>query len=265
MKQTLRNSLITCFRWLGLIELFKRRARKRGPLVRIVSFHDVRDHAWFAAVITMMKNEYRLLTVQDFEAENFSNDSINILLTFDDGYASWVDIVLPVLKEHNLEGLFFVSSGLLKAQKEDREEEFTEDRLLLRTKRNLLSFEGLKVLRDCGQVIGGHTKSHIRLAELSREEQQQEIQDDKQVLENFLGESLTHFAYPFGTGTDYTDKTTELAKEAGYEFIYTASSDWYTSDAQKNIPRLLLEEGQSLASVKDWLEGGYDILHHIKF
>jgi peptidoglycan/xylan/chitin deacetylase (PgdA/CDA1 family) len=65
--------------------------------------------------------------------------------------------------------------------------------------------------------IGSHTVTHRRLAQLSEKEQRDEIFGAKRSLEQVLGRPVETLAYPFGwKGTDYSDVSQKLVREAGY-------------------------------------------------
>jgi len=73
--------------------------------------------------------------------------------------------------------------------------------------------------------IGAHSINHRRLALLSEDDQREEISGAKHHLEEVLGRSVDTFAYPFGVeGSDYTRRTQELVKEAGFACAFSVRS-----------------------------------------
>jgi peptidoglycan/xylan/chitin deacetylase (PgdA/CDA1 family) len=170
IQRTIRNILIAFFRLSGIAFLYRTWAKKRGPLVRIVVFHDVTDESWFDAVITTLCHVYHVLTPEDFKEKRFMDDRINVLVTFDDGYASWEYHVVPILEKHGVKALFFINSGLLDVG-DDREasEKFMRDQLLI-SPRSALTWGGAKLLAREGHTIGSHAEHHVNLAELKRED-----------------------------------------------------------------------------------------------
>ena len=89
-----------------------------------------------------------------------------------------------------------------------------------------------------------------------------EIVDDKQTITASLRQSPRHFAYPFGRRVDFSEAARTLALRAEYTHLYTAESGFFRGDI-KNIPRTLVEKDQSIASVRRWVGGGYDIFPRI--
>ncbi|MEL6803987.1 MAG: polysaccharide deacetylase family protein [Bacteroidota bacterium] len=113
MKTKLRDVLIWFFFYSGLVFLYRQWKRRQGPLVRVVCLHDVPDREWFESFMQLLTTRYHLLSPQQFEEGSFHAEKINILLTFDDGYQSWVDVVLPTLDSYKVRAIFFINSGLL--------------------------------------------------------------------------------------------------------------------------------------------------------
>ena len=80
--------------------------------------------------------------------------------------------------------------------------------------------------------------NHPILKVLPEEQQQQEISRSKQQLEEWLGQSVQHFAYPNGVqGVDFDDTTTEIVIRSG--FASAVVTNWGVSDA--NTPPHLLK------------------------
>lgn len=81
-------------------------------------------------------------------------------------------------------------------------------------------YEGMtyKQLSEVGKnnllEVGGHTKTHPYLIQLSKDIQMHEISDSKIILTELTGKPIRYFAYP---GGEYNKETAELVKAAGYE------------------------------------------------
>ncbi len=70
-------------------------------------------------------------------------------------------------------------------------------------------------------TIGAHTVDHVRLRSRPEQEQIDTIVDSKVGLERFLGQSVSHFAYPFGSSEDFDDRTVKAVRSAGFETACT--------------------------------------------
>lgn len=259
-KHIVRDVVVWSIFILGFSKRYKKKLRKNGSLVRVLCFHDVPNAEPFGKLLQFLQENYNVITPEQFHCQVFSEDKINILLTFDDGYQSWTDVVMPVLEEYAVKGLFFVNSGLLDAAEEGRESTkvFVQNRLRLVQDYQIITWKGVEKLSAAGHTIGGHTVTHPNLAELEIADVRDEVFKDKKRLEGYLGVEILDFAYPFGTMSHYTSYTTNLVSEEGYEYIYTAEAAFWDGRANV-IPRTLMEYDKTKETVKIWIEGGYDI------
>lgn len=263
LKHRVRDFLIALFSILGIVFAYRLYMKRTGPLVRIVVFHDVQDTAWFEEVIKMLNKKYHLITPQEFRDKAFDRKNINVLLTFDDGYQSWVEVCAPILKKYTAKAIFFINSGLLDVSNDSlKVSEFMHNQLLISPKKPLTWDMAVELVAE-GHTIGGHTVTHPNLALLQSIDTEVEIATDKQRIEQVLGVQLLDFAYPFGRQNNYTSQTFDATLKAGYTFVYTATTGFVDVQNSKNIKRVCLEKNQPLQSVCSWIEGGYDVLHAI--
>jgi peptidoglycan/xylan/chitin deacetylase (PgdA/CDA1 family) len=87
-----------------------------------------------------------------------------------------------------------------------------------RSTHRTLGTEELRLLaRDRLIEIGAHTVTHPVLSRLPLRTQSQEIARSKVLLEEFLGDRLKSFAYPFGGRSHYTEATVAAVREAGFD------------------------------------------------
>jgi peptidoglycan/xylan/chitin deacetylase (PgdA/CDA1 family) len=122
------------------------------------------------------------LTVDEVRVERHESKGFRrpiVTLTFDDGRASNVATVLPVLEKHDLPSTQFCATGLLGRE-------------------GHLTLEDLRAFSRAGHEIGGHTVSHRDLTALSGAELERELRGSKQILERELGITVTSFASPYG-------------------------------------------------------------------
>jgi peptidoglycan/xylan/chitin deacetylase (PgdA/CDA1 family) len=71
----------------------------------------------------------------------------------------------------------------------------------------------LREMRTNGMEIGGHSRSHCRLAEVPVSELAVETAGCRKALENILGEPVESFAYPYGS---YNRAVIKAVRDAGY-------------------------------------------------
>lgn len=263
IKHFIRDCSIGLFSILGISFLYRTKERRYHPLVRVIAFHDVPDGEWFESIISTLVTEFSVRTPAEFHARTFDAEKINVLLTFDDGYRSWIQVCLPILKKYGLTGIFFINSGLLDAVETGSVSTYMREQLL-QSPKEALSWEGARALVAAGQTIGGHTTAHSNLADQSEVQLAAEIQNDRRQIEEKLGVRILDFAYPFGRRAHYTNTVVREVTRAGYQYAYTAESGFAHLDAMLyEIPRTLIEPNQSVWSVRRWMYGGYDLFARI--
>ena len=108
--------------------------------------------------------------------------------------------------------------------------------------RCMTSEELREVSRGTLLSVGGHTISHSRLSQLSESSQWNEISESKSILERIISRPVDTFSYPFGDRSDYTDRTVEEVRAAGYRL---ACSNFEGAVGPKSdrfqLPRLHVE------------------------
>jgi peptidoglycan/xylan/chitin deacetylase (PgdA/CDA1 family) len=107
------------------------------------------------------------------------------VLTFDDGTADWVDVVLPELVARRLPATFYVSTDFVESGRS-----FPDDG-------RPIGWSGLAEMVATGLVtVGSHTHTHHVLAGASAEETASELDRSVGLIEDRLGVPCRHFAYP---------------------------------------------------------------------
>ena len=203
---------------------------QQKPVTRIVVFHDILPEAlvYFKANLRFLKRHTNVVSLNDFFSSRLSANKINVIITFDDGYKSWVTHAIPALKELGLPATFFVTSGFVDLSKDD-EAKFMRSSLFVmmgpRETSGGLRAEEVRRIVEEGFAIGGHTLNHCHLGKLrDRALAKREIVEDKMRLERITGERLRYFAYPTGSYHNSEIDLIGLLKEAGYRGAVTTIS-----------------------------------------
>ncbi|WP_433380722.1 polysaccharide deacetylase family protein [Actinoplanes sp. CA-142083] len=124
-------------------------------------------------------------------------------LSFDDGHASWRDVVAPILAERNVPATFFVTTALIGQP-------------------GNLSWADCRDLLAAGHTFGSHTITHPRLADCDDEAAVREIADSRTELEDELGTAIRDFAAPYGNpAVDVGRREVTAARESGYRSFAT--------------------------------------------
>lgn len=131
----------------------------------------------------------------------------SVILTFDDGYKSFLQYAYPLLKELGFTATLFIYTDYVGAGK------------------NALDWEDLKRLAEEGFQIAGHSKTHGNLRQPPGEpdaeyasRMQAELGLPQKLFQQRLGEPAQFLAYPYG-GTD--DTLIQRVKENGFVAAFT--------------------------------------------
>lgn len=263
---------VVLFNFLGYSKIRNLILRSRRKAVsRFVTFHDVPQDSLgrLEANLRFLKRQANVVSMDDFAQGGLSLDKINVVLTFDDGYKSWVTSVAPLLKKLQLPATFFVASGFVGVSREE-EAVFMRTKLLLSPdsegKVSGLSEGDVRSLAEDGFTIGGHTVNHCNLADLRDGERlTYEIIEDKRRLEHITGVAVRYFAYPFGACGNPEFDLERALKEAGYSAAVTTLHGFNSPDTN----RYLLHRELTPISMSEWAFraralGNYDAVQFLK-
>jgi hypothetical protein len=159
-------------------------------------------------------------------------------LSFDDGHASWRDVVVPLLLELEIPAMFFVTSGLIGQP-------------------GNLSWKDCRDIAAAGFRIGSHTITHRRLADLDERQARREIIGSKEEIEDGIGHLIEDFAAPYGNPlVDQTERDVALAREGGYRsFATTRRPPMRAGGDPWSINRQGLHPAWPLAAVRTRVHG----------
>jgi peptidoglycan/xylan/chitin deacetylase (PgdA/CDA1 family) len=122
-----------------------------------------------------------------------------VLVTVDDGFRNYAQVMVPVFEEHDIPSILFVTTDYLDTKRPYTFVRWTgdpskaDDGFL-----SLGSGELMQLAQHPLVEIGAHTCSHPNLSALNPAEAQREILDSKGRLEDLLNREIRYFAYPYG-------------------------------------------------------------------
>ena len=121
-------------------------------------------------------------------------------LTFDDGYASDVDIALPALQERGLSASYFPLAGRLGAP-------------------GRVDAAGARALAAAGMTVGSHGMHHRSWRGLDEQSAEEELSVARSMIAEAAGEPVTTAACPFGA---YDRRTLAALRRYGYSRVFTS-------------------------------------------
>jgi peptidoglycan/xylan/chitin deacetylase (PgdA/CDA1 family) len=126
-----------------------------------------------------------LLADGSSDGASFDKRCLPVVLTFDDGTADWLDVVLPVLASHQAPATFYVASDFVDAGRA-----FPGDGVPM-------SWAGLAEMQASGlATIGSHTHTHALLDRATASTAADELDRSIELIGANVGAAPRHFAYP---------------------------------------------------------------------
>ena len=133
-------------------------------------------------------------------AQSAAEQDIGLLITFDDGNLSDLEIGAPVLRDHGLPGIFFPCAGRIGQA-------------------GYLGEAHLQDLIGQGFEIGSHGMDHVPWASLAGEALAREATGSRARLQELTGQQIATAALPFGS---YNRRALAAARAAGYGRVYSS-------------------------------------------
>jgi peptidoglycan/xylan/chitin deacetylase (PgdA/CDA1 family) len=159
-------------------------------------------------------------------------------LTFDDGYADFVDNALPLLTRWDCGATLFVLPGRLGGDNAWDPEG---------PRKPLLTAAGIRRAAAEGVEIGSHGLTHVDLTKADDETLKAEVTESRSVLAELTGTTVDGFCYPYGT---VDARAVDAVREAGYS--YACAIDPGELNGVHALPRVHI--GQNDTAVRLFLK-----------
>lgn len=154
----------------------------------------------FAEQMQMLEDAgYHPITMRD--AEDYWAGGLRIprkpiVLTFDDGYRSHVDVALGELQRRGWPGVLYLEVAAMKKPGAEG-----------------ISRAGVRELIDAGWELGAHTMTHPDLTTSTAADLHEEVAGSRKLLRRMFGVAVDAFCYPAG---QYDDAVIAEVERAGY-------------------------------------------------
>jgi peptidoglycan/xylan/chitin deacetylase (PgdA/CDA1 family) len=183
-------------------------------------------------------------------------------LSFDDGFRNIFTNAIPILRKHKVPAILFVPTSIVDADYE------TARKYCLETTRyggviEMIRWSELREVVSHGFEVGSHTKSHARLALISKEPTllEEEISGSKRKIEETLGIECKYISWPYGTRTDVDCSSLEMVRNAGYRACFGAfrgSIRPNIATDKYSVPRHHIEVQWPLSHIKYFARGNME-------
>ena len=223
-------------------------ARETPVGIPVLLYHDISDDfrdsytispSLFAAHMEWLHNNgFRAISVRDIARPPGNGKAV--VITFDDGYASYMEYAFPLFREYGFHSTINVIGSLAGTF------------LYEGGNRPMLAWEEYRHLLRSGRVgigchtHGLHTAAHKGALGVSGEALRQDLGTFREVLRRETGESTEILAWPYGL---YDAKRISIARKEGFRYFLTSrEASFQRSGDIAEIPRRNIDNQYDITS-----------------
>jgi peptidoglycan/xylan/chitin deacetylase (PgdA/CDA1 family) len=231
-------------------------AARQAP-VMILFYHRVADdraNAWtcptdlFERQMKWLKRNVDVVSLSEAQDRiRRGNPRRSVTVTFDDGYADNNDFALPLLVRERIPCTYFVTLHHVR-----HGVPFPHDVRMGKTFRPN-TIEDLRIWSELGIDIGAHTRTHPDCGKIDdRARLYDEVVTAGEEIQQEIGKTVKHFAFPFGLPANMQPAAFEMAYEAGYEGVCSAYGAYnFPGDDPFHLQRIHADD--DMLRFKNWL------------
>ena len=226
----------------------------------IVNYHSIGDGEWaiqesaFEKQILWLSTHARIVPLPELLASSGENETLQVSITFDDGYHSVANRAQPVLSRHGAQATVFILTGRLSESEHAASDANRGDY----PDECFLSRKDVRDLERAGWVIGSHGSDHTILTRLTPNELEKELRSSRDDIREMTGKDCVHFCYPWGR---HNPEVRKACADAGYSHGFTCRHASIPEDcAPFEVPRLDVRREYCLTDYKALVSGQWDFI-----
>jgi len=201
-------------------------------------------------------NNYEVIQLDDIHKifQNSNDKKRRIVITFDDAFKNFYEYALQILKDFTFPCTVFVPAGYIG---KTNEWDLPNPEIL---QRPIMDEDDIKTINEEDIVnIGSHSVEHLDMNKLDKDKAHNQAIESRNKLQELTGKPVTSFAYPFGQLDNYSELSTKILIETGYNIAVTTHWGSYQSiDSIMNLHRICLGESEDTRNIKSIIEGHDD-------
>jgi peptidoglycan/xylan/chitin deacetylase (PgdA/CDA1 family) len=243
-----------------------------SPFIRAVYYHDIppSEADLFEQQLRFFSGHFTGVGYDEllqFHNNRWYSARPGLILSFDDGYRSFYEVVAPLLEKYGFVGWFFISPALLDIKSEEQAHGAIAHRVWPKpfdygSPRVFMTWEQARELTQ-KHVIGCHTLSHCRLgADVSGKQMYQEIIESKQLLQERLQRQIDAFAWVGGEETSYSSAAAKFIRNGNYRVAFLTNNAVIRPHTDLHLlNRTHIDSSFSFALMRFQLSGLLDIVY----
>ncbi len=222
--------------------------------IPIINYHKIEDRSDFgitARKISDFKRDIDMLCSQGFETVGFNDVSTAslpsrpIMITFDDGYTSFINHAMPALLERGMKAVVYIPTDFIGMAN-------NWDVHIGRFTYKHMDRHQISVINTAGMEIGSHGCSHRFLNILPVTTLVNELKNSRMVLEKIINKKVLSVSYPFGRANQRVLRMAQKFYTYGVALYQKANKDpmynqlllnrlnIYRTDSEKRFLRKVL-------------------------
>lgn len=247
------------------------RGRLQPRHIRALYYHDVppSEAAAFEAQLRWLRARFVPVGPVELDqllAGQWPHDRPGALLSFDDGLRSHAEVCAPLLEAHGFVGWFFVPTDFVECPVAEQAAFVHDHRIGSRTAwpdgRLAMSPAQVRSLAR-HHVVGGHTRSHLRLSDGPPEATlRAEILGGRDRLAVLAGAPVRTFSWVGGEEETYGRTAAEIVRSGGFSHVFrTLGGPIVPGDRPLALDRTSVESHLPPAVFRFQLTGVMDVLY----
>ena len=154
----------------------------------------------------------------------------SVALTFDDGYADFLEYAMPILKQYEFNATVFAIAGQLGGAND----------WAAGPRKALMTTSQLAQVAAEGIEIGSHAWHHVRLTSVADPTLKDDLLRSRDILQDISQQDVGAFCYPYG---NHDGRVVRAAREAGFDYCCADGYSKYLG--RYALPRINIEDGDS--------------------
>ena len=167
--------------------------------VVVLAYHSINNDPWIHAVtpetfeqhLVWLAKNATVISLEELdrriEKREFPKTKRpTIAITFDDGYADWVEYAAPLLKQHKMPATFFVTTSFAPVTNEPH------------PGLSIITLAQVRTLSVEGFEIGSHGHTHHDFSTLDEQGVREECETSMRILADLTGKPVRFLTYPKG-------------------------------------------------------------------